>query len=113
MQEVAKNGQRYARENLDPASIMCYHVRLLQEYTQLLHSKPKFNKGFELVEQPSESNNCKCQKYKVSRNVSKFSKLLYSLFNYFSQHYQYFIFICYIEIKSYFPSHLSQTFSKY
>ncbi|KAK3749514.1 hypothetical protein RRG08_043420 [Elysia crispata] len=64
MQEVAKNGQRYARENLDPASIMCYHVRLLQEYTQLLHSKPKFNKGFELVEQPSESNNCKCQKYK-------------------------------------------------
>ncbi|GFO05904.1 kdel motif-containing protein 1 [Plakobranchus ocellatus] len=64
MQEVARNGQEFARKNLDPANIMCYHVRLLQEYSQLLRSKPKITDDFDLVEHPKQTHPCKCNKRK-------------------------------------------------
>ncbi|XP_059154251.1 protein O-glucosyltransferase 2-like [Physella acuta] len=69
VQKIAQNGQQYAREHLNPADVLCYHVRLFQKYATLLKRKPQIVKGFELVEQPTEGAACSCSKSKDSVKI--------------------------------------------
>ncbi|BFZ19588.1 hypothetical protein BsWGS_22627 [Bradybaena similaris] len=62
VQKIAKNGQRFAREYLTPADILCYHVRVFESFAKLLKKKPKGIKDFELVKQPDEKDKCLCPK---------------------------------------------------
>ncbi|KAH9507750.1 Protein O-glucosyltransferase 2 [Bulinus truncatus] len=63
--QIAKNGQQYARENLTPANILCYHVRVFQKYASLIKKKSSSNKEFEQVKQPDDKNTCVCNKSKM------------------------------------------------
>uniref|UniRef100_A0A0B6YAE1 Glycosyl transferase CAP10 domain-containing protein n=1 Tax=Arion vulgaris TaxID=1028688 RepID=A0A0B6YAE1_9EUPU len=60
VKNIAVNGQQFAREHLTPADILCYHVRVFEQYAKCLKKKPKGIKGFDLVEQPSDKETCSC-----------------------------------------------------
>ncbi|CAL1538654.1 unnamed protein product [Lymnaea stagnalis] len=68
VQQIAQNGQQYARENLNPDDILCYHVRAFQHYAKLLKKKPKSVKDFELVQQPEEKMSCSCSKAQKTKH---------------------------------------------
>lgn len=71
--EIAQNAQAFARENLHPAEILCYHVKLFEGLSKRLKEKPVLTDSFELVEQPSDAfdSQCECKrlKQKSNRNV--------------------------------------------
>lgn len=58
--EIAVTGQQYAKENLLPMNIFCYHALLLNEYKKKLISKVEVLEDMELVENPIK--NCNCDK---------------------------------------------------
>ncbi|CAG5131230.1 unnamed protein product [Candidula unifasciata] len=60
VRKVAENGQVFARKNLTPADILCYHVRAFESFAKHLKKKPTETRGFELVEQPSDKETCLC-----------------------------------------------------
>ncbi|KAL5022172.1 hypothetical protein ScPMuIL_001327 [Solemya velum] len=66
---IAKNAQEFIRENLMPKDIFCYHIKLLQEYSKLLKSKPqKPDETWDIVPQPDDRDafcDCKRMKKKV------------------------------------------------
>ncbi|XP_012943498.1 protein O-glucosyltransferase 2 [Aplysia californica] len=67
VQQISQNGQQFAREKLDPAQVLCYHVRVFQEYAKRSKAKPKGIEGFDLVEQPTERFPCPCPKKEKSQ----------------------------------------------
>lgn len=57
--EIAKNGQRFARENLLPKHVFCYYTRLLHEFSKKIVSEVRVLDGMEPVEgKPNNCNNC-------------------------------------------------------
>lgn len=50
---ISQNGQQFARDNLLPTNILCYHVKLLQVITQILNTFSlflcKYNNLYKLV----------------------------------------------------------------
>ncbi|XP_041375930.1 protein O-glucosyltransferase 2-like [Gigantopelta aegis] len=64
-QEIAKAAQMWVRQNLNPADIFCYHVKLFHEYSKLLKNKVEVDKSFEEVEIAKDSESqCDCKPYK-------------------------------------------------
>ncbi|XP_071785645.1 protein O-glucosyltransferase 2-like [Asterias amurensis] len=59
-QQIAKNAQQFARENLLSNNIFCYYYQLLKEYSSRQVGSPKIREGMELVEHPAEDAHCQC-----------------------------------------------------
>ncbi|XP_054285028.1 protein O-glucosyltransferase 2-like isoform X2 [Macrosteles quadrilineatus] len=57
--KIAVNGQKYARENLLPDHIFCYHIVLLKEWARRLQGNVEVREGMEKVPQ-TENKNCVC-----------------------------------------------------
>ncbi|KAF4519087.1 hypothetical protein B566_EDAN001679 [Ephemera danica] len=63
-QRIARKGKNFARDNLAPQSIFCYHARLLNEWSKRLVSPVKVRKQMELVPQPEvdvKYGTCNCE----------------------------------------------------
>ncbi|XP_046604805.1 protein O-glucosyltransferase 2-like isoform X1 [Neodiprion virginianus] len=58
--KVSRNGQLFARDNLMPQNIFCYHAVLFKEWSNRLKSKVVRLAGMEEVPQPESS--CKCHR---------------------------------------------------
>lgn len=56
--KISRNGQLFARENLMPQNIFCYHAALLKEWSSRLKSEVVVLAGMEEAPQPESS--CKC-----------------------------------------------------
>ena len=50
---IARAGQAYAWEHLLPHHVLCYHVRLFQEYARRQRGAPRVHDGMEAVPQPT------------------------------------------------------------
>lgn len=56
--KIAKSARQFARDNLLPRNVLCYHVALFHEWSKRLKSKVKVLDNMEEVLQPKHS--CKC-----------------------------------------------------
>ncbi|XP_024220735.2 protein O-glucosyltransferase 2 isoform X2 [Bombus impatiens] len=56
--QIAKSARQFARDNLLPDNVLCYHVVLFHEWSKRLKSKVKVLDNMEEVLQPKHS--CKC-----------------------------------------------------
>ncbi|KOC67192.1 KDEL motif-containing protein 1 [Habropoda laboriosa] len=56
--QIAKSARQFARDNLLPHDVLCYHVALFHEWSKRLKSKVKVLDNMEEVLQPKHS--CKC-----------------------------------------------------
>ncbi|KAL8590612.1 hypothetical protein ACOMHN_011048 [Nucella lapillus] len=65
-QKIVQNAQQFARENLVPSEILCYHVKLFEELSKRLKSKPVVGDGFELLQHPADAFDsvCECRRLK-------------------------------------------------
>lgn len=57
---IAKNGQKFANDNLLPKDIFCYYGNLLQQFSQKIVSKIEVLEGMEIVESSKENKFCYC-----------------------------------------------------
>lgn len=62
-QEIGRAGTKYARENILPQDVFCYHAHLFNEWSKKLESQVVIRKGMELVKQTSNKN-CRKKNYK-------------------------------------------------
>jgi len=60
VQSISKNGHKFAQENLLPTSILCYHVKLLQEWSRKVTSEIKILSGMERVPFIISNDDCEC-----------------------------------------------------
>ncbi|PVD20835.1 hypothetical protein C0Q70_18996 [Pomacea canaliculata] len=58
--QIAINAQEFARENLMPPEVFCYHAKVLEALSQRLKHKPQGTEGFEHIEQPTHSLESQC-----------------------------------------------------
>lgn len=65
-ERIARNGQKFANENLLPQHIFCYYFHLLNEFRKVLESEVRVLDGMELVKQKNLSP-CDCSKIKASK----------------------------------------------
>ncbi|KAL4234778.1 Protein O-glucosyltransferase 2 [Mactra antiquata] len=72
--EISKNGQNYVLDRLTPKDILCYHVKLFQEYSKRYKSPPTPpNDSWERVDIPENHASCQCHR-KTSSKKSKVNK---------------------------------------
>ncbi|XP_015600505.1 KDEL motif-containing protein 1 [Cephus cinctus] len=57
--KISRTGRQYARKNLLPQNIICYHVVLLQEWRKRLKNRVNILPNMEEVPQPEHA--CKCE----------------------------------------------------
>ncbi|CAH0558215.1 unnamed protein product [Brassicogethes aeneus] len=57
--KIAKNGQKFANENLLPHNIFCYYINLLKELKEVTKSPVRIFEGMERVNQ-TKTQDCKC-----------------------------------------------------
>ncbi|KAK7115228.1 protein O-glucosyltransferase 2-like [Littorina saxatilis] len=72
---IAQNAQQFARENLHPAEIFCYHVKLFEAVSKRLKKKPVVTEGFELLEHPTDSYDSLCECKRLKKKSSKKDEL--------------------------------------
>lgn len=65
--EIAKAARQFARDNLLPRDVLCYHVVLFNEWSKRLKSKVKVLDNMEEVQQPNHS--CKCYNEKLKEEL--------------------------------------------
>lgn len=73
-QKIAKNAQEFVRENLHPAEILCYHVKLFEAMASRLTKKPVVTDSFELLQHPNKpaaDSSCDCKRMKKSAENKK------------------------------------------
>lgn len=58
--EISRNAQEFARSNLLPHDVFCYHTVLFKEWSKRLLHTPSIPEGMEQV--PQESESCHCDK---------------------------------------------------
>ncbi|XP_044297375.1 protein O-glucosyltransferase 3 isoform X2 [Varanus komodoensis] len=68
VRKIAKEGQRTARELLQPHRFYCYYFKVFQKYAERQASKPEIRDGMEFVPQPDDRTSiCDCHRKKPSR----------------------------------------------
>nr|XP_033331176.1 protein O-glucosyltransferase 2-like [Megalopta genalis] len=65
--EIAKTARQFARDNLLPRDVLCYHVVLFNEWNKRLKSEVKILNNMEEVLQPKHS--CKCYDGKMKEEL--------------------------------------------
>lgn len=83
-QNIVKRAQRFTQRNLLPNHILCYHVRVLEEYAKRLISPIEILPDMELVhheldESHIKKDNCVCHRLEVKfkNPISKFIFVFY------------------------------------
>ncbi|XP_021917666.1 KDEL motif-containing protein 1-like isoform X2 [Zootermopsis nevadensis] len=64
-QEIARTGQKFAKENLMPQDVFCYHAVLLKEWSDRLVEKVEVQDGMDHVAQPEPEKpyaDCNCHR---------------------------------------------------
>ncbi|KAF6215058.1 hypothetical protein GE061_009807 [Apolygus lucorum] len=59
---ISKNARKFARNNLLPQHIFCYHVTLFSEWSRLLKSKVVVREDMEHVEDEGRGKKCDCNR---------------------------------------------------
>ncbi|XP_071503346.1 protein O-glucosyltransferase 2-like [Diadema antillarum] len=57
---IAETGKAFVRENLTSNHIYCYYLKVLEEYAARQVGTPRIHEGMELVEHPTQNNECDC-----------------------------------------------------
>nr|KAG5708979.1 hypothetical protein BaRGS_004618 [Batillaria attramentaria] len=70
-QKISKNAQEFVRENLHPAEILCYHVKVFEEISKRLTKKPVATEGFELLEHPTDKFDSVCECKRLKKTAGK------------------------------------------
>ncbi|CAM1292733.1 KDELC1 (predicted), partial [Pycnogonum litorale] len=59
---IAKRGRQFAQQHLMPSNVLCYHLKLFQEYSKLLVKPVNIRAGMEWIRQPDDiRRNSLCQ----------------------------------------------------
>lgn len=67
--QIAKNGQKFANENLLPKDIFCYYAMLLDEFSKKVVSDVNVLNGMDRVEQPKENVDCDCFGHNIKEEL--------------------------------------------